>query len=461
MRCTALTALPALSLAVLTAAACEAPSSDIPDTLLGHCEYINSFADQPECREFRGDGWTVEEATVSCEDEGATFVAGAACPYEDVIGSCVTGEGDAVLVYITPGDDETRCAGNARACELFAGGAFVAGNTCGGADISDADDFYDADNFYVPEYQICTDPLDDVPGQSEGGKVCTWNQMSGCTEEGRRFEDYGNCEEIRTQRPYGPVPPNDTQPTEDARMQDPTYAAEVAWVKGQIESCACVCCHKASVSPGGASIFDTEFPGNFANSFTDWGLAFGARVFDSSLLGAYPAPENNGFGRDVAGMPSTDQERMKAFFAGELQHRGVDPAVFADLPPQPEIFFRQASYVPEPCENGEGVGTDGAVRWTGGRARYLYVLEDGSDNPGNPPNMDKPDGTLWRIDTLPPAVPTKTGETFYGVVPEGHEQEIPTGGTAPAPLVEGQTYVIFAFADIGVPLTRCTFVYGQ
>jgi hypothetical protein len=207
--------------------------------------------------------------------------------------------------------------------------------------------------------------------------------MSGCTEEGRRFEDYGNCEEIRTQRPYGPVPPNDTQPTEDARMQDPTYAAEVAWVKGQIESCACVCCHKDSVSPGGASIFDTEFPGNFANSFTDWGLAFGARVFDSSLLGAYPAPENNGFGRDVAGMPSTDQERMKAFFAGELQHRGVDPAVFADLPPQPEIFFRQASYVPEPCENGEGVGPYDAPY----EPEYDYAVEV------LVPVPERPDGT--------------------------------------------------------------------
>jgi hypothetical protein len=447
--------------AVLVATGCQAPSSAIPDTLLGHCEYENSFANQPECREFRGDGWTTEEATASCQDEGATFVPTAGCPYADTIGSCVTGGDDKVLVYVTPGDDETRCAGNARACELFAGGAFVAGNTCGGADVADADDLYNAEGYYVPEYEICVDPTDGVPGQSEGGKVCTWNQMSGCTEEGRRFEDYGNCDEIRTQRPYAPVPANDTQPVDDPRMNDPTFAAEVAWAKAQIDSCACVCCHKDSVTPDGASIFDTEYPGNFANSFTDWGLAFGARVFDSSLLGAYPAPENNGFGRDVAGMPSTDQERMKRFFAGELAHRGVDPAVFADLPPQPEIFYRQATYVPEACENGEGVDADGTVRWTGGRARYLYVLEDGSKNPGNPPNMDKPEGTLWRVDTLPPAVPMKTGEVVYGTIPEGHEQELPTSGVAPAPLVSGQTYLIFAFADIGVPMTRCTFVFGQ
>ena len=104
MRPSPLSALPALSLAVFAVPACEPPSADIPDTLVGHCEYINSFADQPECREFRGDGWTAEEAAASCEDEGATFVADAACPYDDVIGSCVTGEGDRVLVYITPGE---------------------------------------------------------------------------------------------------------------------------------------------------------------------------------------------------------------------------------------------------------------------------------------------------------------------------------------------------------------------
>lgn len=452
----------ALPLAAVVSA-CDSPPTDVPESVLGHCEYTNSFANQPECREFRGDGWTVEEATASCEDEGAAFVPDVACPYDDVIGSCVTAGGadDKVLVYVTPGDDPERCAGNARACELFAGGSFVAGNTCGGDSGVDVDDLYNADTYYVPEYEICVDPIDDVSGQAADGKVCTWNQMSGCTEDGRRFEDYGNCEEIRTQRPYAPVPPNDTQPAVDVRMDDPVYAAEVAWVKGQIDSCACVCCHKSSVTPEGAAIFDTEHPNNFVNSFTDWGLAFSARVFDSSLLGAYPAPENNGFGRDTAGLPSVDQARLKAFFDGELAHRNVDIAEYAALNPQPEIFHRQAIFEPLPCENGEGVKTDGTVNWTGGRARYVYVLEDGSENPGNPPNMDKPEGTLWRIDTLPPAVPAKTGETRYGVVPEGHEQELPVGGAAPAPLVEGQTYLMFAFADIGVPMTRCTFVYGQ
>ena len=128
--------------------------------------------------------------------------------------------------------------------------------------------------------------------------------------------------------------------------------------------------------------------------------------------------------------------------------------------PQPEIFYRQAIFEPEACEAGQGVDADGTVRWTGGRARYLYVLEVGSDNPGNPPNLDKPDGTIWRIDTVPPAVPMKTREVTFGEVPEGHQQKIPADG-APTGLVAGESYVLFAFADIGVPMTRCVFTFGD
>ena len=120
------------------------------------------------------------------------------------------------------------------------------------------------------------------------------------------------------------------------------------------------------------------------------------------------------------------------------------------------MFYEQDIYEPQDCENGEGVDDDGVVRWEGGRARYLYSLEEGSRNPGVAPNLDKPEGTLWRIDTVPPAVPMKTGEVTFGVVPEGHEQEVPAATTAPATLAPGR-YLIFALADVGVPMTRCVF----
>jgi hypothetical protein len=450
--------IPVVALAAI-AQGCGRPSTDLPDTVFGHCIYVNAFSKLEECREFRGDGWTEETAQASCDDYDVALTLGA-CPYESTQGACVTSSDPATAMQLViPGTDATGCASNERGCEVFGGGTWVPGDVCGGASLSDADDAYDPDNYYRGGEQRCVEPVEGEPaGNGPDGTVCTFNQIGGCTEEGRRFEDYASCDDVRTQRPYHPVPPNDTEPAVDPRLNDPAYAAEVEWVKTQLDSCGCVCCHKGSVTPEGASVFDTEYPGNFANSFTNYGLAFAARAFDSSYLGNYGGAVNNGFGREEAGLPSTDQPRMKAFFAAELEHRGSSVDEFSDLPPQPAIFYNQAEYEPTACENGEGVDADGTIRWTGGRARYLYILDVGSENPGVPPNYDKPDGTLWRIDTLPPAVPVKTGEVVYGTVPEGHQQTLPAEG-APTALVEGQTYMIFALADYGVPMTRCLFTW--
>ena len=450
-----------LTAALAAGSGCGRPSTDLPETVFGHCIYTNRFSNLEECREFRGDGWDSASAQASCDEYSVDLVDGA-CPYTETQGACVTSSDPATAQQLViPGADASTCANNERGCEVFGGGTWVPGTVCGGASIDDADDVYDADNFYVPEELLCVEPkAGEPPGQGPDGKVCTWNQISGCTEEGRAFEDYASCDDVRTQRPYSPVPPNDTEPAVDVRLEDPVYAAEVEWAKGQLESCACVCCHKESVTPAGASVFDTEFPGNFANSFSTYGLAFAARAFDSSFLGNFPASDNNGFSRDVAGLPSTDQPRLKRFFERELAHRGSSIDEYSDLLPQPEIFYRQAIFEPEACEAGQGVDADGTVRWTGGRARYLYVLEVGSDNPGNPPNLDKPDGTIWRIDTVPPAVPMKTREVTFGEVPEGHQQKSPADG-APTGLVAGESYVLFAFADIGVPMTRCVFTFGD
>ncbi len=449
-------------LAVLVvASACEGcrPSTDLPDTVFGHCIYVQKFSKREECREFRGEGWTTATAQASCDDYEVPLIDGP-CDYADTLGACISSDDPLQAIQlIIPGADEAACASSQNGCEVFGGGTWIEGSTCGGADVNAADDVYDPDNYYRGGEQICVDPVQGEPdGTSADGKVCTFNQISGCTEEGRHFEDYGSCEDVRTQRPYSPVPANDTEPQDDPRMDDPVYVAEVDWVKGQLESCACVCCHKGSVAPEGAAIFDTEFDGNFANSFTTYGLAFAARAFDSSFLGNYDASANNGFSRDVSGLPSTDQPRLKAFFTAELEHRGSSIAEWSDYPSQPEIFARQAEFEPAVCENGEGVDDDGTVKWVGGRARFLYVLAVGSDNPGVPPNLDRPAGTLWRVDTVAPAVPMKTGEVVYGDVPEGAAQDLPTSG-APAALVAGEQYVIYALADVGVPMTRCVFTF--
>jgi hypothetical protein len=95
----------------------------------------------------------------------------------------------------------------------------------------------------------------------------------------------------------------------------------------------------------------------------------------------------------------------------------------------------------------------------GGPVRYVYVLEDGSKNPGVPPNLDMPDGTLWRLDVLPNADAVASG-LQYGTTPAGSFQAIPETSTAPA-LEAGTTYHLVALADVGLPVTSCLFKYGE
>ncbi len=313
------------SCCALAVVACARPDGSVPDDVFGHCIYVNRFSDLEECREFRGTGWTRDDAQASCDEYDVEFVVGA-CDYDAVQGACVTSsDAERAIQLVIPGDDAGSCAGNERGCELFGGGTWVDGAVCGGVSDEDIDDAYDAANFYVPETQTC----EEVGGAS----VCTWNQISGCTQEGLKYEEHASCENVLTQRPYSPVPADETHPLDDPRLNDPTYAAELSWVRTQIDSCACACCHKGSITPEGAAIWDTEANGNFANTFTDWGIGFAARAFDSSLLGSYDAADNNGFSRFTAGLPSTDEPRMKRFFEGELSFRGLTVADFANESP--------------------------------------------------------------------------------------------------------------------------------
>lgn len=312
---------------------------------------------------------------------------------------------------------------------------------------------------FQPPVLVCQDPVAGEPaGQSEGGQVCTWQMMSGCTEPGRNFSDYASCDTVRTQRPYAPAPPPEPPVAQDPRMQDPAYVAELDWVREQVEACACVCCHQGSKTPSGASIWDIEAEDNWVNTFSPYGLAFAGGFIDSSLLGAYPASENNGFSRENLGIPSTDPERMARFFEGELVFRGMSPVDFADEPPTPDFFYQQSIYEPTACAPNEGVGADGTVTWNGPPSRYIYVLEADAPNPGVPPNLDLPAGTLWRLDVAPDRDALPPGAVRYGAVPEGMKQGFPREGAPPA-LESGKTYYLYVMLDMAFPVTRCLFTY--
>ena len=449
----ALVALTCLS-AIYTS--CGEPKTvDLPASVFGHCVYFDSQSDSDQCKELRGDLWNSENAEEECARNEATLNEGS-CPFadDDQLGACLLErEEERVVRVIVSGDDASKCNSSETGCQVFGGGEWVPAQNCG-ADV-DLDDVYDNENYAVPAYETCVEPLNGVPGQSAGGQVCTVTLIGACTEEGRDYNDYGSCDDVRTQQPYYGRNPNDTEPAQDPRLNDPEYAAEVEWVKSQINSCACVCCHSGD-APDGPSIWSIDAEDNFANQFTTFGLGFASGDIDSSLLGSYAEGENNGFTRLQSGVPSNDEARMKAFFEGEIAHRGLSADDFADYGRIPPPFDDQDLYVPEMCEKGEGIDENGTLSWSGGRARFVYVLEAGSQNPGAPPSRDLPEGVLWRVDTVPPAIPMKTGEVTFGVVPEGTRQVFPTSSVDE--LVSGRTYLIYVQTDLMLPSTRCLFV---
>ncbi len=331
--------------------------------------------------------------------------------------------------------------------------------------VSDAGSVAPADapemtGIFLPPVRECRAPMPgERAGASPGGQVCTWSAISASTEEGRRFQDYASCARVRTQRPYHAAAPAPAPATADARMGDPTYVAELGWVRSQIQASACVCCHSTANAPSGTSNWYLEAPGNFMDSFFDTGLALGAGWVDSTSFGAYPADQNNGFARTLSGFPSTDPPRMARFFQNELAHRGRTQQSFADAPAFGGPIHDQMLYQPTACTGANGIDADGTIHWSGLPARYIYVLDQGSANPGVPPNLDMPAGVRWRVDVPTTASGVRSGIT-YGQVPTAAVQRFPATGT-PAALVPGTTYYLYVLYDVGFPLTRCTFTFSR
>ncbi|MEM9194379.1 MAG: proteinase inhibitor, partial [Myxococcota bacterium] len=451
-------------LVVLAAAiGCSGDDAPNPDMMgatdnrgptFGTCTYVNGFSMSEECRQYRGIAWNEANVTEDCNIWGGVLQSGGECSYDMTLGICELFVGTDLNVDLHfPGTGVDQCEDTQRGCEVFAGGTFRPapvcdnGTTSGGGGVS----------VFVPPELVCQEPLSGEPVGLSDGQVCTQGMISGCTEPGRRYRDYGSCDAVLTQRPYFPVPPApvETDPN-DPRRTDAEYLAELDWVKSEVEACACVCCHSDDIPPDGPSNWFIEAEEFWVDSFYPSGLAFVAGWTDSSSFGAYPPEENNGFDRTQVGLPSSDPARMQAFFEGELTRRGFTRADFADEPPEGGPLYTQRIYEPEDCEAGIGVDAEGNVNWAGGGARYVYVLEEGSESPTVPPNLDLPEGTLWRIDVPPTAMPIES-PVAYGVVPEGSSQRFPADDGTPKTLVSGNRYYLYVLADILLPVTRCVF----
>ncbi|MGC6417031.1 MAG: proteinase inhibitor [Bradymonadia bacterium] len=451
---------------LLTALGCETDSkSNVMQAEVAtafKCEFRNPFSQEAECKQYTGTFWTQESAQADCDigqyEEPGTFTEGT-CAIDSILGTCRV-ESDPTLAFTLSlgGNNPDFCSTTARACVNFIGGSFEIGPVCAGQYVDTPPIDGEALVFEWPT-QSCVPPLDGEPeGQSENGEVCTWNLISGCTEEGRQFFEYGSCETVWTNRPYYPVPGRAVAGDDDPRRADSTYLEESAWVKSQVEACACICCHTER-SPMGPAKWSTDAGPLWVDTMSDTAISLFAGYVDSSALGAFDPADNNGFDRINSALPSTDVARMLAFFQGEFERREIDVAFAEMIRPIGGPLVEQRHYEPEACEDGAGIDQDGLLKWTKTEdsARYIYVLEAGASNPGIPPNFDLPDGTVWRIDVASTDAPMPSGSVRYGAVPEGASQSYPRDGAMPSALESGREYYLYVLKDVGFVLERCLF----
>jgi hypothetical protein len=312
-------------------------------------------------------------------------------------------------------------------------------------------------NVFIPPFVDCREPLAGEAGMGPDGQVCTNVAISGCTEPGKYFPDYAECDVVRTQRPYWPAPPAAEPKADDPRLDDAAFMDELAWVTEQVGASGCACCHDGSAHP--AAQWDISRGPIWVDTLSDTGLALFVGLADSSVLGAYPAEDNYGFDRTATGIPTTDTERMQAFLRAELERRGISEEEARAVPPFGGPIYANSVAVPEPCGAGEGVDPDGVVHWNGGDARYVYVGREDARNPGVPPNLDLPKGTLWRLDALA-SEPALDGPLEYGETPKGSFQAVPEKDRAPA-LERGRSYLLTVLRDVGLPLASCVFEFGE
>jgi hypothetical protein len=304
---------------------------------------------------------------------------------------------------------------------------------------------------YIPHFLDCRDASD--------GRVCTQVAIAGSTAEGKYFPDYASCEVVRTQRPYWPAPPASVPKADDPRLSDPVFMKELAWVTEQARASACTCCHDSKQTPQGPSQWAIDQGPIWTDTVSDSGVALFTGYADSSIFGAFDPAENNGFDRRATGIPSTDSERMRAFFVAELARRGLTIEDAKAVPAFGGGLLGALKKAPQACPEGQGVDAEGRVQWDPKvQARYVYVLEAGATNPSTPPSGDRPAGTLFKLDVLASSDALASGVP-YGTTPAGTFQSIPSEGRAPK-LVPGTTYHLFVLRDIAAVGTNCLFTYA-
>ena len=314
---------------------------------------------------------------------------------------------------------------------------------------------YDASEMSVESQYLTTT-------ESDNDSLCIWHHPAGCVPEGQNYADLASCEVVRTLGPSWFVPPLRRFESDPALLQDPEYVRELEWVTEQVAASGCACCH-ASERSNYASFFDIDAPGNWIDTLTMTGIVMGAGMdTEHKYLGYLPPEDNFGFDRETTLFATTDIPRMTAFFTQEFERRG---GTQADVEAAGATFRQiNGSLYEEPsdCGPGEGINADGKIVWKGGAARQVYLQTVGAQNPGSPPNLDKPAGTLWALYADHERDALVSGTIAPGEVPAGARQAVPADGDV-APVFEvGTQYRLFVTPDfLRSNTSNCIFTYGE
>ncbi len=321
------------------------------------------------------------------------------------------------------------------------------------------------DTPFIEPQQVCVDASTlDVPEGAElvDGQLCVWDLFSGAVPEGMNFSDVSSCEAPWTQGPPWFAQPTRVYESPSSLLNDDAWVAEATWVQSQIHATGCSCCHASSSGSGNTSGFDFDAPGVWTDSMTNSQLIMSTGYNDlHKLFGEVPAEQNHGFARSETLWPSTDPDRLKAFFDSEFARREGSQADIAASDAAFDALFGQVIADRSACvEEFEGVRADGTVYWNGDTpVRQVLVMEADAQTPAFPPNLDRPEGTLWALYVDFDGTPIENGALRLGDVPEGTTQKVPAEGPAPV-LQDGVTYTIFASEDIMVGrVLNCTFTY--
>jgi hypothetical protein len=325
---------------------------------------------------------------------------------------------------------------------------------------------------YLYPEQICEPVPEGVelpPGATytvdESGQelVCVWRSVVGNVPEGFAFTELATCDEAFTQAPSWFVAPTQRYVSDLALLEDEAFTAELDWVQSQVESSGCACCHASDVNSGNTSGFDVSAPAVWTDTLETYQIAMiSGRLDDHILFGALEADVNHGFSRESTMFPSTDPERMMAFFDAEFDRRSGTLEDEEEAQAAFDTFFNRLEEPFSDCVAPWQGLEDGRVIWNGDdEVRQFYVLKTDAKTPGFPPNRDRPEGTVWAIYVKPDQAPIPSGSIELGTVPEGAYQAVPADGSPPV-FTPGETYRLFATPDFQlIRSISCTITYSE